>query len=383
MLEFNRIPQTSMERRKIADRLKLLDAVHKAGMKFGYLLTNTVVSTVPDNEEPAGQLGNRAKTLCPRVPGNFEKTMANAKFYMDTYKEADFFEEFAADWGGCHCGECGVPQFMQYVKALGEHAAHINRRATLYADTWCISFWGPDPTKIGWRHMFDKEITASREVMAALPSMPSNVGIGLPCHHHYRPLTFLQYGGRNATPLFPTRADAASITAGGRRTLAWPHFVMDDDAYRPKSWGIVHSEVRYIRALLQSLRTVGMQSVMGNLYLPTLQLINTFAFGQLSANPALAPETVLQRFARLIVQRQDTSALTDILAWLENNSWWQVQMPEDGRIPNLSCSLRRQDAERIAGGLRPNPKPDYPLPISPQRWLDELRRSVNRMEWAA
>src|SRR5262249_55905849 len=61
MLEFNRIPSTDMEKRKIADRLKVLDAVHKLGMQFGYLLTNTVVSKVPPNEEPGHQLQNRAE----------------------------------------------------------------------------------------------------------------------------------------------------------------------------------------------------------------------------------------------------------------------------------------------------------------------------------
>jgi len=88
-----------------------------------------------------------------------------------------------------------------------------------------------------------------------------NVGIGLPCHHHYRPLTFSEYGGRAKTPLFPTKADIKQVHEKKRPVLAWTHFVMDDDAYCPKSWGIVHSEVRYIATLLQSLQNVGIDSV--------------------------------------------------------------------------------------------------------------------------
>ncbi|MCW3051821.1 MAG: hypothetical protein JWN14_991, partial [Chthonomonadales bacterium] len=52
MLEFNRLPSTPMEKQKITDRLKILDAAHRLGMQFGYLLTNTVLSTVPPQEEP-------------------------------------------------------------------------------------------------------------------------------------------------------------------------------------------------------------------------------------------------------------------------------------------------------------------------------------------
>src|ERR1035437_6144768 len=35
MLEFNRPPSTDMERRKIADKLKILDYAHALGMQFG------------------------------------------------------------------------------------------------------------------------------------------------------------------------------------------------------------------------------------------------------------------------------------------------------------------------------------------------------------
>jgi hypothetical protein len=383
MLEFNRIPSTEVERRKIADRLKVLDEVHKMGMRFGYLLTNTVVSTVPAGEEPSDQLRNRAITLCPRQPGNFEKTIANPRFYMETYREADFFEEFAADWGGCNCGECGVPEFLRYVRALGEQLTTLNSKATLYADTWCIAFWGKDPASKGWKAVFDREITGSREVIAALPGLPKNVGIALPSHHHYRPLVFSEYGGRAKTPLFPERQDIDQVHRVGRKALAWPHFVMDDDAFRPNSWGIVHSEVRYIQALLRSLAQAGINSVMGNLYLPLLQISNTYAYGRLLEKPDSRPEEILKGFARLIVQKEDVDALTDVMAWMENHSYWQQQMPPDGRLPSLPVTLDRAGAARAVSALRPNPRPSMPLPIAPDAWLSDLRRSIGRMTWAA
>lgn len=382
MLEFNRLPSTEMEKRKIADRLKILDVAHKLGMQFGYLLTNTVLSTVPPNEEPGEQLGNRARTLCPRIPGNFEKTIAIPKFYMETYREADFFEEFAADWGGCNCGVCGVPEYLRYVRALGEHLKPLNPKATLYADTWCISFWAKEPMAQGWRGVFDREIVGSREVIAALPDLPQNVGVALPGHHLYRPLTFTQYGGQSHTPPFPTQTDVKQVQGQKRNMLAWPHFVMDDDAFRVPAWGIVHSEVRYLQALLRSLRQAGIDSVIGNLYLPLLQISNTFAYGRLLQNPDADPHTILADFAALVAVKADVAALTEVLAWLENHSYWQQQMPVDGRLPDLPCTLNRAGAIRQAAAIRPNPKPDLPLPIEPDRWLQDLRRSLERMEWA-
>jgi hypothetical protein len=382
MLEFNRIPSTKMERRKIADRLRILAYAHSVGMQFGYLLTNTVLSTVPADEAPGHQLQNRAVTLCPRIPGNFEKTVTIPKFYLETYRDADFFEEFAADWGGCNCGKCDVSDYLRYVRVLAERLGQLHPKAKLYADTWCIAFWRKDPLAHGWKEMFDNEIAGSRTVMAALPTLPANVHLALPCHHLYRPLAFQSYGGKQQTPVFPTEADVRQVRKAGREVLAWPHFVMDDDAFRAPAWGIVHSEVRYIRALLQTLRRIGVDRVMGNLYLPHLQLSNTFAYGQLLHDPDRDPRTVLQDFARLIARREDADKLTDVLTWVENNSYWQQQMPPDGRLPTLPCRLNRAEAGKIAHEIRPNAAPQLPLPVPAADWLHDLQRSLPRMDWA-
>lgn len=382
MLEFNRLPKTDFERKKIKDRLRLLDYAHKQGMKFGYLLTNTVLSTVPDNEEPGHQLGNRAKTFCPQEPGNFEKTVAIPKFYMETYREADFFEEFAADWGGCECGRCGVPQFMQYVQVLAEHLTELNPKAMLYANTWCISFWAKEPMAKGWKGVFDHEISGTREVIQSLAKMPKNVGLALPCHHLYRPLALNEYGGSAKTPLFPTKADLLPVEQAKRPVLGWTHFIMDDDAYRPAAWGLVHSEVRYMQDLIRNLQGAGIERVIGNLYLPLLQISNTYAFGRLLSHPNTPPEQILHDFAKFIAQKEDVDCLTEVLIWLDNHSYWQEQMPMDGKLAHLPNHLNRKSAAEKARQIRPNPRPNMPLPIKPEDWLKELGRSIEKMHWA-
>ena len=379
MLEFCRIPSTEMERRKVEDRLKILELIHSNEMKFGYLLTNTVVSTVPKNEEPGHQLQNRAVELCAQMPGNFEKTITILEWYLRTYKEADFFEEFAADWGGCRCGVCGIPDFLRYVRVLAEKLNELNPSAELYANTWCISYWGKDPLAEGWKTMYEREVSGSREVIKALPDMPDNTHLALPCHHLYRPLTFTSYDSKGNTPTFPTQEDIINVHRAGRKVLAWPHFVMDDDAYRPLSWGIVHSEIRYIQQLLRTLRLMGIDSVIGNLYLPLLQISNTYAYGRLLDNPDADPIDLIRDFAKLVVVKDDVDKLVEVMVWVENNSYWEEQMPEDSRLPKLPVTVSTQRARKLAGEIRPNAKPAMPLPVSSQQWLEDLQISIEKM----
>ncbi len=381
MLEFNRIPQTEMERQKICDRLQVLELAHNLGLEFGYILTNTVVSTVPDGEEPGNQLKNRAVQLCPQNPDNLKRTVALQEWYMRTYGHADFFEEFAADWGGCHCGQCNVSDYMRYVSTFAKTLDALNSKARLYANTWSIAYWGPSPENQGWLSVFENEIRGSREVIGQLDTMPANTHLTLPCHHLYRPLVFEQYGGKSKTPIFPTQEDIQKVTAMGREVMAWPHFVMDDDTSRAPQWGIVHSEVRYIRDLLQQLSAKGISRIIGNLYQPYLQIGNTYAYGRLLQNPDLPAQQIIHDFARLIAHPEDAERLAEVLCWVENHSYWEEQMPEDGRLLEIPCTLDKSAALSALSRIRPNTSPGLALPYPPGKWLEDLKRSVNRMHW--
>jgi hypothetical protein len=382
MLEFNRLPSTDLERNKIADRLQVLDLAHELGLQFGYILSNTVVSTVPADQEPGDQSKNRAVQLCPRQGDNFQKTVDLQSWYMQTYKEADFFEEFAADWGACNCGECGVNDYMRYVEEFAHRLQKQNAAAPLYANTWSISYWGEDPIPKGWNNVFSKETPGSQAVVAALRGMPANVHLALPCHNLYRPLVFSSFGGKRQTPVFPTLADVQSILDSGRHVMGWPHFLMDDDTAREPQWGLVHVELRYIKAMLQSLRAAGLDRVMGNLYLPNLQLANTYGFGRLAQDPGADIADVQREFASNIVQREDVAALADVLSWLDNNSYWDQQMPPDAREAPLPCDLNRERVGSVLADLRPLSRPELPVPVDASQWLDDLRATIPRMTWA-
>jgi hypothetical protein len=382
MLEWTRIPSTELERRKIADRQRLAAAAHRFGMRFSHILTTTAVSTVPEGVEPSHQLNDRARVLCPREPGNFERTMDVQTHFLEAMREADMFEVFAADWGGCECGRCGTEDYLRYVRELALRAAALNPSARVFANTWAIAQWGPALVLGDWRSFWDREAANSRQVIDALPSLPPNVHLALPCHHVYRPLVFESYGGRAATPPFPSPDDMARVRATGRGVLAWPHFVVEDDAYRPDAWGIVHCEARYLAPLVRGLARLGVTHVMGNLYLPSLQLANTWIFGRLLDNPEADPMSLVREFAVIVAHPDDAEALAEVLAWMDNNSLWNSQMPADGRPEPFPVTLDRAAAARIAARIQPRALPPVALPMASADWLAHLRRSIGRMHWA-
>ncbi|MCX7018316.1 MAG: hypothetical protein WCK47_11925 [bacterium] len=382
MLEFTRIPSTELERRKTADRQRLIASAHNCGMCFSHILTTTAVSTVPAGENPSHQLNDRARVLCPREPGNFERTMEIQSYFMEAMREADFFEVFAADWGGCGCGRCGTEDYLRYVIELARRAAALNPRAVVFANTWAIAQWGSAIPAGDWRLFWDRETAQSREVIGALPSLPPNVHPALPCHHLYRPLVFESYGGKTATPPFPSAADMGGARAASRDVLAWPHFLMDDDVYRPEAWGIAHCEARYLALLAGDLRALGIRNVMGNLYLPSLQIVNTWVFGRLLADASRDPMDLLHEFSAHIACPGDIDALADVLAWMDNNSWWNSQTPQNSRPAALPTRATRAMARRQADAVRPRRELSIPLPIDPAQWLDHLRHSIARMNWA-
>jgi hypothetical protein len=74
-------------------------------------------------------------------------------------------------------GQCGVPDFLRYVRVLAERLKQLNPQATLYANTWRISYWGKEPLAQGWKGVFEKEIVGSREVVAHRDAAAKHAGL--------------------------------------------------------------------------------------------------------------------------------------------------------------------------------------------------------------
>ena len=150
--------------------------------------------------------------------------------------------------------------------------------------------------------------------------------------------------------------------------------------YRAPQWGLVHSEVRYIR-LLQRLQETGIDQVMGNLYVALFATVEHLRLLRLLDNPDTEPMVILQDFAKLVAHRDDADQLAEVLAWMENHSYWEEQMPEDGRLPELPCSLDKAGALNAIADIRPNASPEMPVPYAPDAWFKDVARSIEKMTW--
>ena len=91
------------------------------------------------------------------------------------------------------------------------------------------------------------------------------------------------------------------------------------------------------------------------------------------------PIDLIRDFAKLVVVRDDVDKLVEVMIWVENNSYWEEQMPEDSRLPKLPVTVSTQRARKLAGEIRPNAKPAMPLPVSSQQWLEDLQISIEKM----
>jgi hypothetical protein len=117
------------------------------------------------------------------------------------------------------------------------------------------------------------------------------------------------------------------------------------------------------------------------LYLPYLQLSNTYAYGRLLDDPQTEPTAILKDFAALIADKEDAESLAEVMAWVENHSYWEEQMPEDGRLTELPCTLDKASALKALAAIRPNASPELPVPYPPAAWLKDLARSIEKMTW--
>jgi len=99
--------------------------------------------------------------------------------------------------------------------------------------------------------------------------------------------------------------------------------------------------------MLKKLRAAGFDRVMGNLYLPTLQILNAYAFGRFTISLETDPLAVLSDFARLIAHPEDAERLRDVLCWLDNHSYWNEQLPDDARESDFSCPLNKESARPV------------------------------------
>jgi len=373
-------PESERAKYLEASRARIAD-VHREGLKvFIILLTNMSREWAGLHGEPRGDV--LAKIMFDPVarPDAFKQRIADVQRSIEKgFSEADGFEVFAGDWGGCMGEGCGYKQYLSFGRAYAQVLRKLGLRPELTLNTWAIANWGAtfDPYKMTF---WDAEADLSQKVIDSDISFAD--AVTLPGHNLYRGLVRTVYTeGHRSVPVWPDLASVQRIHAKGKRAYLWPHFIVDDDRGRKMTWRKVHFEVRYLKELAEKSRALGIDGVFVNAYNPPYQMGNIFAYGQLNRDLAQPVRTILSKFAALIAQQDSVGQLTEVLTFLENHSWWGNQMPVQYRLKPLPCKLGSyEEAMAALSQVSPLRKSPAPLLMTPKDYLAEIGSTLAFMK---
>ena len=360
-----------------ASRSRIATAHHEGFKIFIILATNMSRQWASERSgEPSGD--NLAKLLFNPVerPVEFqERISAVREAVQKGFSDADGFEVFAGDWGGCIGESCSYEQYLGFGRAYRQILTKLGIKSELTLNTWAIANWGVtlDPMKLA---LWDAEIDLSKKLIASDISFAD--AITLPGHNLYRFLVRQLYTeAKRPVPNWPDRAAIESIHAKGKRAYLWPHFIVGDARSRQMTWRKVHFDVRYLKELAENIRTLGTDGEFVNAYNPAFDMGNMYAYAQLHRDPAKQPRAILREFASLVAEPSSVDQLAEVFTFIENHSWWGSQMPPQFRLRALPCKLSSYN-EVLAATDQVVPLPTSPAPLmmSPKAYLAEVKSTL-------
>ena len=375
-----RYPILPEELDRLRVRQGLIDEAHRRGMEYWQILGTNLLSQLPWDRVPAGQLElNESNcTICPQEQDGFRRTTELGQYFARCFKGSQAFEIFAGDWGGCDCGRCGLDQYQQYIDYHANRLAQEQPGAQVYANLWSISSWqkrqgGPlssfdDPR---WRRMWDDEIRLSEQFLSRLERIPQGVGFSFPLHHWYRGFC-QQWYRQDELPFWPSLEYLTELHNQGRKLVAWTHFIVENDPYHGRLWGTLSVRLRYLRQLTKDLLRAPFEAVMGNVY-SARQALNLYAFVRFCREPDLSVEDALAGFVQEVALPGGREYLFDLLLHLENLDPWEADLPEYRRLPRLPEKASFQSLEHGLAGLATHLNPQSPLLLN---GVEHFARSV-------
>ena len=168
------------------------------------------------------------------------------------------------------------------------------------------------------------------------------------------------------------------------RHVGWPYFLVDevDDGFitpnNVVTKGQSQAETRYIRAILDQGRAIGLDGMIANSAFISAEPLNIYAFGKMGKSPKTTPENLLDEFAGFIADAKTKSSLASILRFIENHSNWENSLPKQYRLKPFDCG--EIDSAMIAlerlSQIVPRQKTPIVLPESPALYLKRLEKRL-------
>lgn len=298
---------------------------------------------------------------------------------------ADGFAFFAGDPGGDPEGRSSVQDCIRFARQVRQIVHDSAPKAQFVVNLWAIAEWDgfPSPFSLAF---WQKQVSLSKAVAQEPELLGKDCGIVFSLDNYYRSLTLTCYADAGLTPeLFPKASDIQALRKRSVHPIyGWPYFLVDevDDGFiKPNnvaSKGQSQAETRYIRAILDRGREIGLDGMIANAAFISAEPLNIFAFGRMGSSPKKSPEAILAEYASLLVTRETQASLTNILRFIENHSNWENSLPQANRLKHFDCGdiTSAEIALERLSKVVPRHKTTITLPEPPALYLKRLERRL-------
>jgi hypothetical protein len=358
---------------------RAIDIAHQKGFRVGILLLAGMKQWKgPDKTGFAGVFSPLDKT-------KLQERLTHLRQEVQHLRNADGFVFIPGDPGGDPKGSSTVEDCLEFSRQVYQIVRQEAPNATFTINLWGIAEWEgfPSPMSLPF---WQQEVRLSRAVAAAPAFLGPNCGVAFPLHNYYRSLALACYAEAGLKPEpYPTAEDIQILRARGvKPLLGWPYFLVDeaDDGYitpnNADARGQSSAETRYIRALVDRGRSLGLDGLVANAIYPKDEALNIYAFGQMCRSADLTPGQLIDRFAGLVADGETRVELGQVLRYIENHSNWQISLPAWARlknfdVPNVTSASAALD---LLDQVRPCAHPAIPLPEPPALYLGRLKKRL-------
>jgi hypothetical protein len=358
---------------------RAIDTAHQKGFRVGILLLAGM-----EQWKGPGETGS-AGAFSPLDKTKLQERLTHLSQEVQHLRGADSFVFIPGDPGGDPKGRSTLGDCLELSRQVHQIVKQEAPNAKFAINLWGIAEWEgfPSPQSLPF---WQQEVKLSRAVAAAPAFLGPDCGVAFPLHNYYRSLTLACYTEAGLKPEpYPTAMDIQILRARGvKPLLGWPYFLVDeaDDGYiRPnnaESRGQSSAETRYIRALVDRGRALGLDGLVANAIYPKDEALNIYAFGQMCRSAELTPGQLIDRFAGLVADEETRVALGRVLRYIENHSNWQISLPAWARlknfdVPNVTSASAALD---LLAQVRPCVHPAIPLPEPPALYLARLQKRL-------
>ena len=358
---------------------RAINLAHERGFRVGIvLLAGMEQWRGPDK---SGYLG----AFSPLDKAKLQERFTYLRQAVSSLPDADVFILLPGDPGGDPEGRSTSEDLLSFCRNVQQIVKQQAPEAKFMVNLWAVAEWEGFPDTLSVR-FWQQEIKLSRAVAAAPDLLGPSCGVSFPLHNYYRSLALSCYTAAGVEPeLYPTAKDVQTLRMRGvKSVLGWPYFLVDeaDDGFiRPnnvESKGQSSAETRYIRALVDSAHSIGLDGLVGNAIFFPVESLNVYAFGQMCRSADVKPEQVLDQYAGFIADGKTRAALGRVLRYIENYSNWQNSLPVSHRLKNFEVpELSSPSAAlELLAQVKPCVSPAMPLLEPPAVYLGRLKKRL-------